>query len=75
MFIRRHQEGLLQYYRDETALNKINNIISFPANNNKFKFKQQNRKQEHKKYWHNGSIKICKWFFENTWNVVNHLWN
>ena len=50
MFIRRHQEVLLQYYRDETALNKINNIISFPANNNKFKFKQQNRKQEHKKY-------------------------
>ena len=45
MFIRRHQEVLLQYYRDETALNKINNIISFPANNNKFKFKQQNRKQ------------------------------
>ena len=45
MFIRRHQEVLLQCYRDEPALNKINNIISFPANNNKFKFKQQNRKQ------------------------------
>ena len=38
--------NLLQYYRDESALNKINNIFSFPANNNKFKFKQQNRKQE-----------------------------
>ena len=45
--IQRHQGNIIgclrQYYRDEALLDKNNNIIDFPANNNNsilFKFKE-----------------------------------
>ena len=47
IFIQRHQGNIIgclrQYYRDEPLLDKDNNIIDFPANNNDsilFIFKQ-----------------------------------
>ena len=50
--------SLWQYCRDELALNNNNNLIDFPANNNKyisFKFKQQITEQTG-----NGGTKMLK---------------
>ena len=54
--------GLLQYYRDEPALDNNSNIVNFSANNDNilFKFKEKNRKPWYKKCGNNGTIKISK---------------
>ena len=45
IFIQKTSGSLWQHYRDGPALDSINNIIDFPANNNNnsisFKFKQK----------------------------------
>ena len=64
--------SLWQYYRNEPALDKNDNIIDFPTDNNNtsFKFKRQIIEQTgnsvNKKCWNNGTIKISKSFLKNT---------
>ena len=38
--------GLLQYYRDEPALDNNSNIVNFSANNDNILFKFKEKKQE-----------------------------
>ena len=65
--------SLWQYYRDEPALDKHNNIIDFPANNNNsisFKFKQQITEQTGNYGTKNVEIMVSLKYLSNFWRTL-----
>ena len=70
--------SLLQYYRDEPALDNSNNIIEFPAGNNNsisFKFKQKITGQTGNRGTSDVEIMIPFKYLSNFWRTLEMLAN
>ena len=76
MLIRRHQEVLWQYYRDEPALDDNSNITDFPADNNNsdsFKFKQKITGKRGSGSAKNFKILVPLKFLGNFWRTLEMI--
>ena len=65
--------SLWQYYKDEPALDNNNNIIHFPANNNKsisFKFRQQITGQTGNGATKDNEIMVPLKYLSNFWRTL-----